>query len=71
MTRAQRFIAGSGSRQKPVCPGGTTEKRPEMMVSVVPPGLSTEDRWAIVPSNELLGYYQTSLRDDEQRGTCV
>ena len=35
----------------------------EMTASIVPPGLSNTDSSTIGPSNELLGYYQPSLRD--------
>jgi ABC-type uncharacterized transport system permease subunit len=67
MTIAQRFIAGYRSRQAPVCPGGTIENGPRCYVVNRPSGTLKPGCVAVFPSNELLGYCQTSLRDEDRR----
>jgi hypothetical protein len=52
-----------------VRPGGTIETVPRNTAFVRPYG--TQDILAVhVPSSELLGYYQTSLRDEQLATAC-
>ena len=71
------LIAGCVGRQKPVCPGGTIDKRPLNNGFNRPSGTLNEIARPFFPAMKLLGYYQTSLRDGElsetrvqQRGRC-
>jgi hypothetical protein len=64
LTIAQRFIAGSKYEEtNRFVPAGTIDNGPRNYDVNRPYGTPNMDDITILPSDESLGYYQTSLRD--------